>query len=178
MTYYQCLHLAMYHTLPRPVPFIWQCVLRYHDQCLSPGNVSCGTMTSVFHLAIQHTLPRPVPFIWQCVLRYHDQCLSPGNVSYGTITGAFHMCEIHWLCYRMAHCHVALVVVPYGALSGERHWSWYRKTHCQMKGTDRDSVWYKTGERCFVIRLTSIGSISDHLRLNNNHQRFHQYQQS
>ena len=26
-------------------------------------------------------------------------------------------CEIHWLCYRMAHCHIALVVVPYGAFS-------------------------------------------------------------
>jgi hypothetical protein len=67
-------HLAMCHTLPRPVPFIWPCVLRYHYQCLSPGNVSCGTITSAFHMAMCHTVPRPVPFTWHYVIRYHNQC--------------------------------------------------------------------------------------------------------
>jgi hypothetical protein len=33
-------------------------------------------------------------------------------VPYDTLQG-----ERHWLCYRMAHCHIALVVVPYGAFS-------------------------------------------------------------
>ena len=77
-------------------------------------------------------------------------------------------CEIHWLCYRMAHCHIALVVVPYGAFSywtgcitvwhiarwkalvvllydtlpGERHWSWYCMTHCHVKGTSHGTVWH------------------------------------
>jgi hypothetical protein len=77
-------------------------------------------------------------------------------------------CEIHWMCYRMAHCHVALVVVPYGALScctgcgtvwriarwealvvvaydtllGERHWSWYRMPYCHVKYTGRSNVWH------------------------------------
>jgi hypothetical protein len=86
--------------LPRPVPFIWQCVLRYHDQCLSPGNVSYGTMTSAFHLAMCHTVPRPMYFTWQCVIRYHDQCLSPGNVSYATMTSVYHLAMCHtvpWL---------------------------------------------------------------------------------
>jgi hypothetical protein len=109
----------MHHTLPRPVPFIWQCVLRYHDQCLLPGNVSYGAMTSAFHMTMCHTVPRPVPFTCQCairyhdqcnmtmrhtvtqpvyftcqyVIRYHDQCLSPGNVSYVTTTSAFHMAQ-------------------------------------------------------------------------------------
>jgi hypothetical protein len=90
---------AMYHTLSRPVPFIWQCVLRYHGQCLLPGNVSYGTMTSAFHMAMCHTVPRPEP------------------------------CERRWSWYRMTHCkvkdigrgivwHIAmwntLVVLPYG----------------------------------------------------------------
>jgi hypothetical protein len=79
---------------PQPMYFTWQCAMRYYKQCISPGNVLCGTTTSVFHLAMYHTLPQQVPFIWQCVLQYHDKCLSPGNVTYG-----------------------ALVVVPYGVLS-------------------------------------------------------------
>ena len=33
-------HMAKCHTIPRPVSFTWQSVIRYHDQCLSPGNVS------------------------------------------------------------------------------------------------------------------------------------------
>ena len=77
-------------------------------------------------------------------------------------------CEIHWLCYRMAHWHVALVVVPYGALScctgcgtvwhiarlkalvvvphsilpGERHWLWYRITYCEVKYTGCGTTWH------------------------------------
>jgi hypothetical protein len=65
--------------------FTWQCVIRYHNQCISPGNVLCGTTTSVFHLAMYHTLSRPVPFIWQCVLR-------------GTVR---HSARLHWSWYRM-----------------------------------------------------------------------------
>jgi hypothetical protein len=42
--------MAKCHTVPRPVSFTWQCVIRYHDQCLSPGNVSYGTTTSIFHM--------------------------------------------------------------------------------------------------------------------------------
>jgi hypothetical protein len=38
----------MWHTVPQPVPFAWQCVMRYHDHCISPGNVLCGTTTNVY----------------------------------------------------------------------------------------------------------------------------------
>ena len=41
-------HLAMGHMVPRPAPFTWQCVIRYHDQCLSPGSMSYGTTTVVY----------------------------------------------------------------------------------------------------------------------------------
>ena len=103
-----------WHTVPRPVPRPWQCGIWYHDQCLSPGNVSYGTMISAFHLALCHMVPRPLYFTWQCVIwendqcnlaicytvqqpvyftwqcamRYHDQCLSLGNVSCGITTSA------------------------------------------------------------------------------------------
>jgi hypothetical protein len=30
-------HMAICHTVPRPVSFKWQCVIRYHDQRLSHG---------------------------------------------------------------------------------------------------------------------------------------------
>jgi hypothetical protein len=39
-------HLAMCHMVPRPVYFSWHYVIWYHDQCISPGNVSYGTTTS------------------------------------------------------------------------------------------------------------------------------------
>ena len=102
---WSCVKLC--HTVPRPVLRTWQCVIWYHDQCLSPGNVSYGTTTSAFHLALCHMVPRPVYFTWQCIIwdndqcnlaicytvqqpvyftwqcamRYNDQCLSSGNVS-------------------------------------------------------------------------------------------------
>jgi hypothetical protein len=86
-------------------------------------------------------------------------------------------CEIHWLCYRMAHWHVALVVVPYGALScctgcgtvwhiarlkalvvvlhsilpGERHWLWYRIRHCQVKYTGRVTTWHNARLKALVV---------------------------
>jgi hypothetical protein len=44
-------HMAICHTVPRPVSFTWQYVIRYHDQRLSPCNVSYGTTTSAFHMA-------------------------------------------------------------------------------------------------------------------------------
>ena len=113
--------VKMCHTVSRPVPRTWQCVIWYHDQCLATGNVSYGTTTSVFHMAMCHTETRPVPFTWQCVIRYHDQrnleichtvpqpvcftwqcviryhneCISPGNVSYGTTTSVFHLAMCH-----------------------------------------------------------------------------------
>jgi hypothetical protein len=150
-------HIARWHPLSERtshVPFIWQCVLRYHDQCLSPGNVSYGTMTSAFHLAMCHTVPRPVSFTYQCIICYHDQCLSSDNVSYGTTTSASHLAMCHmvpwpvpvtWQCVIRYHDQCishgkALVMVPYDTLPGERHWSWYLKTHCQMKGTGRGSI--------------------------------------
>ena len=75
-------HLAMCYTVPRPVPFTWPYVMRYHDQC---------------NLAICHTVSQPVYFTWQCVIRYHNQCISPGNVSYGTTTSVFHLA----MCYAV-----------------------------------------------------------------------------
>jgi starvation-inducible outer membrane lipoprotein len=115
--------LAMCYAVPQPVYFTWQCVMRYHNQCPSPDNVSCGTTTSAFHLAMchavprpvqpsnmsygtttsvfhlgmSHTVPQPVYFSWQCVMRYHNQCISPGNVLCGTATSVFHLA----MCYAV-----------------------------------------------------------------------------
>jgi hypothetical protein len=83
-------HMTMCHTVPRPVPFAWQCVMQYHNQCnmtmrhtvprlVQHDNVPYGNTSSVFHMAICHTVPRPVSFKWQCVIRYHDQRLSHGT---------------------------------------------------------------------------------------------------
>ena len=85
-------HLAICHTVPRPVPFTWQCVMQYHDQC---------------SLAICHTVPQPVYFTWQCGIRYHNQCISPGNVAYGTTTSAFHLavsCGTTTSVFHLAMC--------------------------------------------------------------------------
>jgi hypothetical protein len=87
--------VKMCHTVPRPVPRTWQCVIWYHDQCLAPDNVSYGTTTSVFHLALCHMVPRPVYFTWHYVIWYHDQCISHRNVSYGTTTNVFHLALCH-----------------------------------------------------------------------------------
>jgi hypothetical protein len=146
MRYHDQCNLEICYTVPQPVPFTWRCVMRYHDQCnlaiyviryhnqcITPGNVLCGTTTSVFHLAICHTVPRPVPFTWQCVMQYHDQCslaichtvpqpvyftwqcgiryhnqcISPGNVAYGTTTSAFHLavsCGTTTRVFHLAMC--------------------------------------------------------------------------
>ena len=50
-------HLTMCYAVPRPVPFIRQCVILHHDQCI---------------LAICLTVPQPVYFIWKCVMWYHN----------------------------------------------------------------------------------------------------------
>jgi hypothetical protein len=47
-------YLAMCHMVPRPVPRTWQCVIWYHDQCISPGIMSYDITTSVFHLAMYY----------------------------------------------------------------------------------------------------------------------------
>jgi len=95
----------MCHTVQRPVPRTWQCVMWYHDQCISPRIMWYDTTTSVFHLAMHYAVPRPVQpnnvlcvprpvsFNWRCLMRYHDQCnlaiyviryhnqyITPGNV--------------------------------------------------------------------------------------------------
>ena len=110
-------HLAIHHTLPRPVPLTWQCVIRYHNQCnmtmrhtlpqpVQHGNVSYGTTTSVFHLAMCHTVPWLVPFTCQYVIRYHNQCnmtmrhtvprpVQHDNAPYGNTTSVFHLAMCH-----------------------------------------------------------------------------------
>ena len=69
--------------------------MRYHNQCISPDNVSYGTTTSVFQLAMCHIVPQPVYLSWQCVIRYQDQCISPVNVLCGTTTSVFHLAMSH-----------------------------------------------------------------------------------
>ena len=116
-------HLAMCYAVPQPMYLTWQCVMRYHNQCSSPGNVLCGTTTNVFHLTMCHMVPRPVPFNWQCVMLYHDQCnlvicltvpqpvyftwqcviqdhnqcISDGNVLYGATNTVFQLAMCHAL---------------------------------------------------------------------------------
>jgi hypothetical protein len=34
------------HTVPQPVYYTWQCAMRYHNQCISPGNMSYKTSKS------------------------------------------------------------------------------------------------------------------------------------
>ena len=103
--------IKMCHTVPRPMHRTWQCVIWYHDQCISSGIMSYGTTTSVFHmamchainttsafhLAMCHTVPQPVYFTWQCVMRDHNQCIAPGNVSCGTTPSVFHLTMCHTL---------------------------------------------------------------------------------
>jgi hypothetical protein len=105
------------------VNFNWQCVIRYNYQCISPGNVSCGTTTSVFHLAMCYTVPQPMYFTWQFFT--HCQVKGTGRVS------VWHIAMWN-----------TLVVVPYDTLPVARHWSWYHMTHCQVRGTGRDTVWH------------------------------------
>jgi hypothetical protein len=142
-------HMAIYHRVTRPVPFTWQCVIRYHSQCYMTMRhtlLGCTGRGTVWHIA---RWKKPV------VVSYH---ILP--------------CEIHWLCYRMAtsvfhltmyysipqpvyfswqcvmryhnHCispgnvlcgttTSTLVVVPHNTLPGEIHWLWYHITHCQVK---------------------------------------------
>ena len=116
-------HLALCNMVIRKVYFTWQCVIRYHNQCISPGNVlcgtrtsafylamchaaprplqpsnmSCGTTTSVFHLEMCYVVPQPVYFTWQCVIRYQNLYISPGNLLYGTKTSVFHLA----MCYAI-----------------------------------------------------------------------------
>jgi hypothetical protein len=51
MRYHDHWNLAMCHAVPQPVHFTWQCVIRYHNQSLSPSNMSYGITTSVFTLS-------------------------------------------------------------------------------------------------------------------------------
>ena len=78
----------------------------YHNQCLSPGNMSYGTMISAFHMAMYHTVSQPVPCTWQCVIRYHNQCnmtmrhtvprpVQHDNATYGSTTSVFHLAMCH-----------------------------------------------------------------------------------
>jgi hypothetical protein len=105
-------HIARWNTL-FVVP------IRYHDQCLAPGNVSYGTTTSAFHLAMCHTGPRSVPFSWHYGIWYHDQCILHGNVSYGTTNSVFHLAMCHTMpdqcnlaiCHNVSNNHFRLNVI-------------------------------------------------------------------
>ena len=57
--------ISMCYAVPRPMPFSWQCVMRYHNQC---------------NLAMCHAVPQTVYFTWQYAIRYHDQSLSAGHM--------------------------------------------------------------------------------------------------
>ena len=102
----------MCHVVPQRMYFTWQCVMRYHNQCISPDNVLRGTTSSVFLLAMCYAVPQPVYFTLQCIIRYHDKCLSYDNVSYGTTTSASHLAMWHtvpclvpctWQCVIQYH---------------------------------------------------------------------------
>jgi hypothetical protein len=110
--------LTLCYTVSQPEYFTWQCIMRYHNQCISPVNVPCGTTTSAFHLAMYHTLP--------CTGWHIAKWKALVMVPYDTLPG-----ERHWLWYCMTHCHVkgtgcgtvwhiamwkALVMVPYDTL--------------------------------------------------------------
>jgi hypothetical protein len=123
-------------------------------QCLSPGNVSYGTMTNAFHMAMCHTVPRLVPFTWQCVIRYHNQCnmiffsnvvsqkLYPEKITeLSQITEKVHLVRTWSRTFSLCAMWKALVVVPYDTLQGERHWSWYRMTYSHVKYTGCVTVW-------------------------------------
>jgi hypothetical protein len=93
MTHWMC------HAVPQPVYFTWQCLIRYHNQCLSPDNMLCGTKTSAFHLVMCHTVPQPVQHdnaphnhITHCQVKYTGR---------GTVC---HIARVHWSWYRMTHC--------------------------------------------------------------------------
>ena len=122
MWYHDQCNLAMCHAVPQPVYFTWQCLRRYQNQCLSPGNASCvprpvqpgnvsyGTTTSVFHLAMCNAVQRPVPFTWQC--HAVPRPVQPSNMSYGTTTSVFHLTICHtvsqpvyfsWQCVMRYH---------------------------------------------------------------------------
>jgi hypothetical protein len=121
-------HIARWNTLIT-VPFTWQCVMRYHNQRISPDNASYGTMTSAFHLAMCHAVPRPVQH---------------SNISYSTTRNTLVVvphstlsAEIYWLWYRMTYCQVKYTGCGTVRHIARLHWSWYRMTHCQLKGTAR-----------------------------------------
>ena len=82
----------MCHTVPWLVPFTWQCVIQYHDQCLSPGNVSYSTTTSAFHLAMCHTVIQPVQYE---KAPYGPRPVLYDNAPYGNTTSVFHMAICH-----------------------------------------------------------------------------------
>jgi hypothetical protein len=124
-------HLAMCDAVPQPMYFTWQCVMRYHSQCISPGNVP---------MVPHNTLPCEIHWLWyriaHCQVKYTgcgtalhiDSWHTLVVVSYDTLPG-----EIHWLWYCNIYCYVALVVVPHDTLPSERHWSWYHMIHCQVR---------------------------------------------
>jgi hypothetical protein len=71
-------------------------------QCISPDNVSYGTMTSAFYLAMFHAVPRPVQHsnISKHIASWNTLVMVP----HSTLPG-----EIHWLWYRIAHCQVKYI---------------------------------------------------------------------
>jgi hypothetical protein len=101
------------YAVPQPMYFTWQCAMRYQNQCISPGNVLCGTTTSVLQLAMYYAVPQLMYF-------------TPHN----TLPG-----EIHWLWYRMTHYQMKYTDCGTVRHIARLHWSWYCMTLSPVKGT-------------------------------------------
>jgi hypothetical protein len=103
---------TVWHTtrwVPQPVYFSWQCVMRYHNLCISPGNVLCGTRTSVFHLAICYA--GEIHWLWYRITH----------------------CQVKYTCCGTVWHNVkwnTLVVVPHNTLPAAIHWLWCRIVLC------------------------------------------------
>jgi hypothetical protein len=126
-------HLAMCHTVPPRVYFTWQCAMRYHKQCLSPDNVSCGLVV-VPHDTLsgeRHCLGYRIA---HCQVKY---------------TG----CGTAWHIVRWN----TLVLVPHSTLPGEIHWLWYRIAHWELTCTACGTVWHIA--RWYTLVVGTINNV-------------------
>jgi hypothetical protein len=152
-------HMAMCHTVPRPVPFIWQCVIRYHNQCnmtmrhtvprpVQHDNAPYGNTNSVFHMAICHTLPRPVSFTWRCVIRYHDQRLSHGTKVESSTPNSDEL-------YFFSDLECSLI------FSGNSFWKTILKRKIKKKSGNKNGNLYKAREcyRCYRRHVYQVVSV-------------------
>jgi hypothetical protein len=91
----QCISLGNVPYIPQPVYFSWQCAMPYHNQCISPDNVLCGTTTSVFLLGMCHAVKGTSHgTVWH-IAKWEAVVVVP----YDTLLG-----ERHWSWYRKTHC--------------------------------------------------------------------------